>query len=81
MYEEINEMISVVALFENGRAVPRSFTWRGRKYLVETINLEHQERHGDDIIFCFSVVANGNIYELSFNSQHLVWRLEKTWTE
>ncbi len=81
MYEDINEQTVVVAVFKNGAARPHSFDWRGRKYLVDKINLEHQEKRGDDLLFCFSVTASGNSYELSFDSQHLIWNLDRIWTE
>ena len=77
MYEEINELVAVVAIFKDGRTLPYCFRWRGRKYVVESTNLEHQERRGLDLLFCFSVSAGGNTYELSFDSRHLVWTLEK----
>ncbi len=80
MYEEINEQVAVVAIFRNGHAFPHSFSWHGRKLLVDKVNLEHQERHGDDLLFCFAVTAGGNSYELSFNSHLLVWTLEKVWS-
>lgn len=81
MYEEINEPVVVVATFKNGHAFPRSFSWKGRKYPVDAINLEHQEKRGEDLIFCFALTAGGNSYELSFNSHLLVWTLERVWTE
>ena len=81
MYEEINEGVDVVVLFCNGRVIPHSFQWRGRKYLVEKVNLEHEERRGKEILFCFSVSSGGNSYELTFDNLHLVWTLEKIWTE
>lgn len=80
MYEEIKEQVVVAAVFQNGHALPHSFSWRGRKYKVEHINLEHSERRGDDLLFCFSITAGGNSYELSFNSHLLVWILEKVWS-
>lgn len=80
MYEEIREQVAVVAIFKNGRVLPYSFSWRGRKYKVEQINLEHSERRGDDLLFCFSITASGNSYELSLDSRHLVWTLEKIWS-
>lgn len=81
MYEDIKEQVAVTAVFQNGHALPRSFFWRGRKYAVENINLEHQERKGNALLFCFSVSSSGNSYELSFDSQHLVWTIEKIWTQ
>ena len=79
MYEDIGESIRALILFENGRALPRSFSWRGRKYQIDNINLEHQEQRGKDLVFCFAVSASGNNYELSFNSHLLTWTLERTW--
>lgn len=79
MYEEIGEFIEVVAVFRNGKAFPYSFKWKERKYVVEQINLEHQERQGRSTLFCYSVSAAGNSYELSFDNENLVWKLEKVW--
>ncbi len=79
VYEDIAEQIAVVAVFKNGHALPHSFDWRGRRYRVEAVNLEHQEKRGDDLIFCFALTAGGNSYELSFNSHLLTWTLEKIW--
>lgn len=81
MYEEIGEPIEVVAIFSGGKGRPYSFEWRGRKYKVETISLEHQEREGKDKVFCYAVTAANNQYELSFNSNQLTWELERVWTE
>lgn len=81
MFEDINEQVVVVAVFQNGKALPHSFSWRGRRYKIDQVNLEHREKRGDDSLFCFSVSASGNSYELSFDSQNLVWTLEKSWTE
>ena len=81
MYEDIKEQVSVEAVFKNGKVIPRSFNWRGRDYLVTGINLEHQEKRGDDLWFCFSVTSRDNNYELTFNSKHLTWTLERAWNE
>ena len=81
MQQEINESIAVVAIFKNGKLVPHSFSWQGRKYRIDKISLEHQEKRGTATLFCFSVSASGNTYELSFNNQTLVWKLEKIWLE
>lgn len=80
MYEEINEFIEVVAIFRNGKAFPHAFKWKDRKYAVEQINLEHQERRGASMLFCYSVSASGNSYELSFDNINLTWTLERIWT-
>lgn len=79
MYEEIDELVEVVAVFCQGQAFPHSFKWKERKYVVEQINLEHQEKQGRSTLFCYSVSAGGNSYELSFNNESLVWKLERIW--
>lgn len=81
MYETIGEKIEVAAIFRNGKAFPKAFKWKGRKYEVEQINLAHEEKNGTSIIFCFSVTSGGNFYELSFDNINLIWKLEKTWEE
>lgn len=79
MYEEIKEQVVAIVVFKNGHALPYSFSWRGRKYQVDNINLEHLEQRGNTLLFCFSVTADGNTYELSFDNQNLIWTLEKIW--
>ncbi len=81
MYEELKEPIEVTAVFKNGGAIPHSFWWKHRGYKVDRVNLAHQEKHGDNLLFYFSVTAEENIYELSFEPQNLVWTLEKVWLE
>lgn len=81
MYEEVDEQIAVAAVFKNGRCLPYSFDWQGRRYKVDQVNLEHQEKRGDDLVFCFSVTAGGNSYELSFDSRHITWSLDRIWAE
>ena len=81
MYEEIGEFIEVVAIFRKGRAFPHSFKWKDRKYVVEQVNLEHQEKRGNSTLFCYSVSASGNSYELSFDNVNLTWNLVRVWIE
>ncbi len=79
MYEDINERVEAAVLFKNGQAIPHSFLWRGRKYKVDSINLEHREKRGNDTLLCFSVVSGATTYELLFDNHNLTWTLGKTW--
>lgn len=81
MYEEIGELIEAIVIFKNGKLLPQSFIWKERKYLVEQVNLEHQKKQGTSTLFCYSVSAQGNSYELSFDNVNLIWKLERLWTE
>lgn len=74
----IDERVSVVAVFQNGKMRPAKFFWRGREYIVDKINLEHRERCGNGVILCFSVLAAQNCYSLEFDSLNLSWRLLET---
>ena len=81
MYEDVKEQIVVGAVFKNGHAIPRTFVWKERKYTVDQITLEHTEKRGNNILFCYSLTSAGNFYELSFDNINLIWQLERVWQE
>lgn len=81
MYQDLNAPISVVAIFRNGKLLPHSFVWRDRTYLVQSVSFEHQQSQGKARVLIFSVNTKNNMYEISFNTEQMLWRLERAWTE
>lgn len=82
MYQEVNEKIKVLALFEAGRIIPKALRWGNRKFIVDKVDLEYQEREGESINYFFAVSANnGIVFKLSYNSHKLLWTLKEYWLE
>lgn len=75
--QELDESIKVGAVFNGNNIVPRWFIWEKRKYQIEKINYEWQDKNGKEKLFCFSVISGANTYEITFNAERTVWRLCK----
>lgn len=81
MYENLNTPISVVAIFRNGKLLPHSFSWKDRTYLVQSVSFQHEQSQGKSHVLVFSINTKNNMYEISFNTDQMSWKLERVWTE
>ncbi len=76
--EELDTIIKVGAVFHGGSDIrPSWFIWERRKYLIKKINYVWLDRMGSEKIHCFSVTDGANNYEISFNAERTVWKLNK----
>lgn len=73
----LNEPIRVVAEFERGKILPRSFSWHQKSYPIKKITYFWQERQGRELLNLFSVETPNGLYQISFSNQSLSWRLNK----
>ena len=74
--EEIGERVKVLASFAPEKLIVHFFSWRGRTYKVDSMNLFHVERDADRQIYNFAVSAGGNTYQLTFDPVSLDWQLK-----
>jgi hypothetical protein len=81
MFEQINEPIQVATLFRDGELKPLKFLWKGREFLVKTINLAYSAFEGRSKIYYFAVSDQNNYFKLQFNSDSLVWTLLESYVE
>jgi hypothetical protein len=73
----IGEAISVIASFDPPYKVrPLRFKCSGRLLEVKEITYFWKTREGQSQIYHFSVSDGKTLYELSFNTNSLLWRLE-----
>ena len=77
MHTDINEPVSVGAVFSSGKITPRFFVWKGRKYPIDRITYFWRSKTGTMPILHYAVVCRESIYEISYNSTTYDWRLEK----
>ena len=75
--KQLNEKIQVLAWFKNAKIYPRRFIWNNKIYKVKDITYNWQERHGQEIISCFSVDTGSDLYQISFNNTSYGWRIDK----
>jgi hypothetical protein len=71
----IGEKVNVLASFTGGIR-PIKFKWSGRLITVKDVTYTWKSREGNAHIHHFSVTDGDSLYELSFDAQSLVWRLE-----
>jgi len=74
---ELNEKIQVIASFNGGKIYPRMFIWNNQTYKIKEITYNWQERKGLETINYFSVSTGPDLYQISFNSASLGWRIDK----
>jgi len=74
---DLNEPIRVMAEFEKGKILPRVFVWHKRLYRIKRVTYFWQERQGKEVLNLFSVETLAGLYQISFSSQSLSWRLNK----
>ena len=75
---DIGENISVIASFGLAYKIrPVRFKWSGKLREVKEITYSWTVKEGQSTIYHFSVTDGKTLYDLSFNSASLLWRLEK----
>lgn len=78
---EIGEPVLVIAEFGGkSRLKPLRFRWSGKEVGVERITYEWRTFRGKSRLLHFSVTDGGTLYELSFDSSTLIWRIENVET-
>ena len=83
MYTDIQEHI-IVCLECGGtpRMKPLWFTWNRRTIPIQAVNYTWEGNEGRAAIYFFAVSdTSNNVYELSFNSETLEWRLWRVYCE
>ena len=79
MFEEINEPINVVAIFQNGGITPLAFSWRRRRYEGLQTVARWEEYEGETRCLFFSLQDGPNLYQCCFHTRDLRWRLVKVY--
>lgn len=78
---QIRESVCVIAVFEHGNVKPTLFQWNGKKITIDRISFMWQTNEGTSRLLHFSATSEKTLYELVFNTQALIWKLENITTE
>jgi len=74
-------MIKVGAVFGGGKKLrPVWFFWSEKKYPVDEITFNWQSRRGRTVIQHFAARSGFDLYELSYDTESLVWTLSAVQT-
>jgi hypothetical protein len=79
---EVGERVFVIAAF--GRSIklkPLRFTWSNRQINIKDVTYEWTTSEGTSKLLHFSVTDGNTLYELSFNTNSILWRLEGVETD
>jgi hypothetical protein len=78
---KIGEPVEAIVKFEKGRIVPLRIRWRGRVYPIKEVTGWWKSRKGRLTFFHLSLILeSGDYYEVSLNTESLVWYLERVET-
>ncbi len=75
MMVEINEPITVGAIFSRGSIKPVWFVWNGRQIRIQEITFTWKTRAGSAGILHFSVADGKGLYEICYNAESMGWVL------
>ena len=81
MYQRIAEKIAVAGWYTRGTFAPRKFRWRERDYPISQITLKSDVKDGGVRYRIYSVMANQELYRLSFDRDNEQWELTELWVE
>jgi hypothetical protein len=77
-YDELNERVAVVVVFESGAHPCRPVKFKrksGREVVISEVGLVHPKHDGIKTRHVFDVTDGQADYRLEFDSETLVWRL------
>ncbi|HET6465075.1 MAG TPA: hypothetical protein VFH55_05625 [Nitrospiria bacterium] len=76
MITAIGEPVKVGAVFDPEQTLqPKWFVWNHRKYSVDRVTFSWKVRDGQRVFHHFAVTDGANLYELTYESATLSWRL------
>ncbi|MFN3531381.1 MAG: hypothetical protein ACK41Q_02545 [Candidatus Brocadia sp.] len=83
MITEVNEPVTVGVIFGDNKKKlkPVWFVWSGRKYSVQEITYIWTERIGKASIHHFTISDGANLFDISFNTDTLIWILHSVETD
>lgn len=79
---EIGEKVPVIAAFGSfPKLRPLRFKWSGRRVDIKDVTYEWTTMEGRSRLLHFSVTDGNTLYELSFDTNSILWRLEGVETD
>ncbi len=82
MYQDMDEQIEVVAVFESHKMKPARFRWNGRVYKISEVTGDWKTNIGAYKVHHFAVVdTSSNFFQLTYDERQTSWMISKIWVE
>lgn len=82
MYQDMDEPVEVVALFQKGKMQPSRFRWNGKVYKISEVTGDWKTDVGVYRVRHFAVVdKSSNFFQLSYDERKTSWVISKIWVE
>ena len=82
VYQEINDAVDVLALFEDGAIKPQRFRWKGHVHRVAQITGTWKTDKGAFRLRQFAVMdEDANFFQLAYDERTAAWKVTRVWVE
>ena len=82
MYQEINDPVDVLALFEEHTLRPQRFRWKGQVHRVAQVTGTWKTDRGEFRVRHFAVMdEEANFFQLAYDERNLSWKVTRVWVE
>jgi hypothetical protein len=82
MYQDLDDLIDVIVIFENHRLRPVRFRWKGHIHKIARVTGAWKAREGEHAIRHFAVVeSKANYFQLTYTERLTKWAISKIWVE
>jgi hypothetical protein len=78
MYQDLDEPIDVIVLYDTGTLRPLRFRWNGRSFKIARVTGTWKAPQGDTWMRHFSVVdTRGNVFFLAYDERRTRWTISR----
>jgi len=82
MYQELNDPVDVLVLFEDGALKPQRFRWKGRVHRVAQVTGRWKTDKGQSQVRHFALMdEEANFFQLAYDEHSSLWRVTRVWVE
>ena len=82
VYQEINDPVDVLVLFEDGTLKPQRFRWKGHVHRVGQITGRWKTAKGAFHLRHFALMdEEANFFQLAYDERTSGWKVTRVWVE
>ncbi len=82
MYQNLDDEIEVIAVFERRSLKPCRFRWKGKTYKIDRITGDWTSDVGQAKLRYFAIVdSTSNFFQLCYDERAVSWTIAKVWVE
>lgn len=67
--------IKVATIFKGGTIMPVWFEWNKQRFKIDKITYRWEERKGRAQFIYFTVISSGDLYNIEFDTENMVWKI------